>query len=105
MIPIFGRELLSVKGGEDTTYLFLSLTGCSLPCIRSTSLYKSTCVPHQGFNNLLTPVIVSFKRRQDKRKYKQTKITEEKERLGSRPESTPIQNRLGPLKCSGLLKK
>jgi len=87
---MFGRELLSVKGGKDTTYLFLSLTGCSLPYIRSTSLYKSICVPHQGFNNLLTPVTVSFKRRQDKRKYKQTKITEEKERLGSMPESTPI---------------
>ena len=40
----------------------------------------------------------SFKRRQNKRKCKQSKIAEEKEKLEIVPESIPIQNRLGPFK-------
>jgi len=74
------------------------LTGRSLPYIKTTSLYEFTAVPHRGFSNQLTPVTASFKRRQNKRKCKQSKITEEKERLESVPESIPIQNRLGPFK-------
>ena len=77
---------------------FYPLTGRSLPFIRSTSLYEFTCVPHRAFNNQLTPVTASFKRRQNKRKHKQVRQAEEKEQLGSAPESPPIQDRLGPNK-------
>jgi len=95
---VWWRTALGQRLEKVLRIFFYHLTGRSLPYIRSTSLYEFTCVPHRGFNNQLTPVTASFKRRQNKRKHKQTKIAEEKERLGSMPESTPIQNRLGPLK-------
>ena len=75
---------------------FRPLTGRSLPFIRSTHLYEWTCVSHQAFNNTLTPITASFKRRRNKRKFKQVKQAEEKENLGSAPENIPVQDRLGP---------
>ena len=72
------------------------LTGRSLPFIRSTHLYEWTCVPHQAFNNTLTPITALYKRRRNKRKYKQVKQAEEKENLRSVPENIPVQDRLGP---------
>ena len=77
---------------------FYQLTGRSLPYIRITRMYESTCVPYRGFNNQLTPVTASFKKRQNKKKQQRTKVADEKERSKSMPKSTPIQNRIGTLK-------
>jgi len=75
---------------------YLPLTGRSLPYIRSTHLYEWTCVPHQAFSNTLTPITASYKRRCNKRKYKQVKQAAEKENLRSVSENVPVQDRLGP---------
>ena len=75
---------------------FHPLTGRPPPYIRSTNLYEWTCTPHQAFSNTLTPVTASFKRRRNKRKYKQVKQAAEKENLRSVSENVPVQDRLGP---------
>ena len=76
---------------------FYQLTGRSLPYIGITRLYESTCAPCRGFNNLLTPMTESFKRR-PRKKQPQTILADEKGLSKSVPESIPTNTRTDTLK-------